>query len=80
MKDIIDEYGSMVLGVTGLLLFFGTMSAVLLSGNGVLVQMIQTWLLGGVSAEGDYGTIWAMRDRSIDRNPASCNYWRHICG
>ena len=47
MKDIIDEYGSMVLGVTGLL-FFGTMSAVLLSGNGVLVQMIQTWLLGGV--------------------------------
>ena len=48
MKDIIDEYGSMVLGVTGLLMFFGTMSAVLLSGNGVLVQMIQTWLLGGV--------------------------------
>ena len=48
MKEIFDEYGSMFLGVTGLMLFFGTMSAVLLSGNGVLVQMIQAWLFGGV--------------------------------
>lgn len=48
MKEIINEYGSMVLAVTGLILFFGTMGAVLLSRSGLLMQMIQTWMYGGV--------------------------------
>ena len=48
MKEIIDEYGSMFLAVTGLILFFGTMSAVMLSQSGVLMKMIQTWMYGGV--------------------------------
>lgn len=48
MKEIMDEYGSMFLAVSGLLLFFGTMSAVMLSKSGVLMQMIQVWLYGGV--------------------------------
>lgn len=48
MKEIMDEYGSMMLAVTGLILFLGTMSVVMLSQNGVLMQMIQTWMYGGV--------------------------------
>ena len=48
MKEIINEYGSMVLAVTGLILFFGTMGAGVLSRSGLLMQMIQTWMYGGV--------------------------------
>lgn len=48
MKEIINEYGSMFLAVIGLLLFLGTMSVVLLSKDGVFMQMIRMWMLGGV--------------------------------
>ena len=48
MKEIINEYGSMVLAVTGLILFFGTMGAVVLARSGLLMQIIQTWMYGGV--------------------------------
>ena len=48
MKEIINEYGSMVLAVTGLILFFGTMGAVVLSRSGLLMDLILSWLYGGV--------------------------------
>lgn len=48
MKEIMDEYGSMFLAVTGLILFWGTMSSVMLSQNGVLMKMVQVWMYGGV--------------------------------
>ena len=41
MKEIMDEYGSMFLAVTGLILFLGTMSSVMLSQSGVLMKMVQ---------------------------------------
>jgi len=48
MKEIMNEYGSMFLAVTGLLLFMGTMSSVMLSQSGVLMKMVQVWMYGGV--------------------------------
>lgn len=48
MKEIMDEYGSMFLAVTGMILFLGTMSSVMLSQNGVLMKMVQVWMYGGV--------------------------------
>ena len=48
MKEIINEYGGMFVAVTGLVLFLGTMSAILLSKGGILMQMIQAWMNGGV--------------------------------
>ena len=48
MKEIMDEYGSMFLAVTGLILFLGTMSSVMLSQSGVLMKMVQVWMFGGV--------------------------------
>ena len=49
MKEIVNEYGGMFVGVTGMVLFLGTMSTILLSKGGILMQMIQTWMNGGVS-------------------------------
>lgn len=48
MKEIINEYGGMFVAVTGLVLFLGMMSAIMLSRGGVLMQMIQIWMNGGV--------------------------------
>ncbi len=48
MKEIVNEYGGMFVGVTGMVLFLGTMSTILLSKGGILMQMIQTWMNGGV--------------------------------
>lgn len=48
MKEIMDEYGSMFLAVTGMILFLGAMSSVMLSQNGVLMKMVQVWMYGGV--------------------------------
>ena len=48
MKEIINEYGGMFVSVTGMVLFLGTMSTVLLAKGGILMQMIQAWMNGGV--------------------------------
>lgn len=48
MKEIMDEYGSTFLAVTGAVLFLGVISSVLLSKSGILMQMIQVWMYGGV--------------------------------
>lgn len=48
MKEIMDEYGSMFLAVTGLILFLGTMSSVMLSQSGVLMKMVQVWMYDDV--------------------------------
>ena len=70
MKEIINEYGSMVLAVTGLILFFGTMGAVVLSRSGLLMQMIQTWMYGG-----NHATIWTECDCSRGCSAVIWNYW-----
>lgn len=48
MKEIMEEYGGTFLAVTGMLLFLGNVSGLLLSQSGVLMKMIQLWLYGGV--------------------------------
>lgn len=48
MKEIVNEYGGMFVAVTGLVSFLGVMSTILMSRGGILMQMIQAWMNGGV--------------------------------
>lgn len=47
MKTVIREYGGAVLAAVGGILLFGTLGQLLLSKQGILVQMIQLWGNGG---------------------------------
>jgi hypothetical protein len=47
MAEIIREYGGAVLAATGGVLLFGTIGQLLVSQQGILMQMIQIWGNGG---------------------------------
>lgn len=47
MKLILEEYGSMLLSVTGALLILGILGATLLAKQGVLTTLISMWGNGG---------------------------------
>lgn len=48
MKEIMQEYGSTFAAVTGAVIFFGVIEKVLLSQQGIFMQMIRMWTYGGV--------------------------------
>jgi len=47
MVEVIREYGSAVLAAVGGVLLLGTLGQLLVSREGILMQMIQIWGNGG---------------------------------
>lgn len=47
MVEVIREYGGAALAAIGGTLLFGTLGQLLLSGGGILMQMVQIWGNGG---------------------------------
>jgi hypothetical protein len=47
MAEVIREYGAAILATIGGILLFGTIGKLLLSQEGILVQMIAMWGNGG---------------------------------
>jgi hypothetical protein len=47
MAEVIREYGTAILAAVGGLLLFGMIADLFLSGDGVVVQMVQIWGNGG---------------------------------
>jgi hypothetical protein len=47
MAEVIREYGGAVLAAVGGILLFGTIGTLLLSHEGILMQMIGLWGNGG---------------------------------
>jgi hypothetical protein len=47
MAEIIREYGAAALAAVGGVLFLGTVGQLLLSGQGILLQLVSIWGNGG---------------------------------
>ncbi len=47
MNAVVKEYGGAVLAAVGSVVFLGTLGHFLLSGQGIIMQMIQVWGNGG---------------------------------